>query len=65
MSREQPMLWTSEQVAAFLQLTPDRVKKMRQSGDGPPYTKIGREVRYIPRKVEHWIIEREQTSTNG
>lgn len=58
-----PQLWTPEQFGAFAQLSADQVKKLRVSGDGPPFIKIGREVRYIPRKVEHWIVERTKQST--
>lgn len=65
MTRQQPQLWTPEQFGAFAQLTPDQVKKLRHNGSGPPYIKIGRNIRYIPRKVEQWIVEREQHSTNG
>ncbi|NQD40563.1 helix-turn-helix transcriptional regulator [Glutamicibacter halophytocola] len=58
-----PQLWTPEQFGAFAQLSADQVKKLRVNGDGPPFIKIGREVRYIPRKVEHWIVERTKQST--
>lgn len=58
-----PQLWTPEQFGQFAQLSADQVKKLRVNGDGPPYIKIGREVRYIPRKVEHWIVERTKQST--
>lgn len=60
---DKPQLWTPEQFGSFAQLTDDQVKKLRVNGDGPPFIKIGRNVRYIPRKVEHWIIERAKQST--
>lgn len=63
MNQGKPQLWTPEQFGQFAQLTPDQVKKLRSNGDGPPYIKIGRNIRYIPRKVEHWIIERSQATT--
>lgn len=60
---QRPQLWTPEQFGEFAQLTPDQVKKLRVSGDGPQFIKIGRNVRYIPKKVEDWIIERSRVST--
>lgn len=58
-----PQLWTPDQFAKFAQLTPNQVKKLRSNGDGPPFIKIGREVRYIPRKVEQWLASRIVEST--
>lgn len=57
-----PRLWTPGDVETFLGLTTDQVKKLRTSGDGPPYIKLGRDVRYIPAKVHAWALERQQTS---
>lgn len=63
MTSPAPRLWTPEDFATFASLTTDQVKKLRTSGNGPQYIKIGREIRYIPRKVEAWLQSAEQTST--
>lgn len=56
-------LWTPEEFGQFAQLTPDQVKKLRQSGDGPPYVKMGRTVRYVPQRVVEWVRMNERTTT--
>lgn len=51
---EIPQLWTPEDVSTFLQLTTTKLARMRVNGDGPPWLKFGREIRYIPRRVVEW-----------
>lgn len=63
MTSPAPRLWTPEDFATFACLTTDQVKKLRTSGNGPQYIKIGREIRYIPSKVTTWLKSAEQTST--
>ncbi|QTF71756.1 helix-turn-helix transcriptional regulator [Arthrobacter woluwensis] len=65
MNQQSPRLWTPSDVEAFLGLSRDQVKRLRTSGDGPPFVKIGREVRYVPAKVQAWCLERQQASTKA
>lgn len=58
-----PELWTPDDTARFLRITPDQLSKLRQSGDGPPFTKVGRSVRYIPGEVASWVKGNARTST--
>lgn len=58
-----PELWTEEDVARFLKLDANDVRKLRQAPDGPPFLKIRRNVRYVPGKVMAWCEARMQTST--
>ena len=39
-------LLTASDAATFLRLSPSWLAKARMRGDGPPYVKIGRSVRY-------------------
>lgn len=48
-------LWTTEQTAAFLNTSPDYLKKLRHQRKGPPYFKNGRAVRYHPQQVARWL----------
>lgn len=42
------------EVAAWLQIPEERLKKMRQRGEGPAYIKIGRSIRYAWLDVHKW-----------
>jgi predicted DNA-binding transcriptional regulator AlpA len=39
--------------------------KLRVAGDGPPYVKVGRLVRYRPSDVETWLASLTRSSTSG
>jgi hypothetical protein len=39
--------------------------KLRVAGDGPPYVKVGRLVRYIPRAVDTWLSSQTRSSTSA
>ena len=60
-----PELWTPPQAAQFLQISQDQLSDLRQRGDGPPFVKVGRFIRYVPGAVATWCTERTQTSTKG
>ncbi|GAA5057793.1 hypothetical protein GCM10023208_23650 [Erythrobacter westpacificensis] len=38
--------------------------KLRLTGDGPRYSKLGRKVLYDPRDVQAWLNERKVQSTS-
>lgn len=59
----QPRLWDQDDLAHFTGLSLDQIKKLRTSGDGPPYFKLGRQIRYSPAKVSAWLQTKEQEST--
>jgi predicted DNA-binding transcriptional regulator AlpA len=54
---------TTNQVGALLQLAPSTLKKMRVSGDGPPFRKFGNAVRYERSDIDVWASERRCRST--
>ena len=40
------------------------LENMRTRGDGPPFLKLGRLVRYDPRDIENWKAQRRFQSTS-
>lgn len=48
-------LWDTDATSAFLGVPVQTLKNWRSSGDGPPYVKVGRLVRYDPRALDAWI----------
>lgn len=52
-------LLTSAQVAELLQVSLRTVERMRATGTGPPWLKIGKSVRYRRKAVLKWLAEQE------
>ena len=50
--------------AAILNLSISTLNKLRCSGDGPPYMKIGRAVLYEPNDLNSWLAGRRRHSTS-
>ena len=48
-------LWTTRQLAEFLNVTKETIDIWRYRGDGPPYLKLSRQVRYQPSAVYAWL----------
>lgn len=48
-------LLDSKEAASFLRVTPRTLRNWRHRGDGPPYIKLGRAVRYTKKDLEDWI----------
>jgi hypothetical protein len=40
------------------------LNKLRTTGGGPPYSKLGRAVRYLDSKLDAWIAAQERRSTS-
>lgn len=60
-----PELWTPAEFAAFAKITTDQASKLRLAGEGPPFIKLGRLVRYFPGQVSEWMKENAQQSTKA
>jgi predicted DNA-binding transcriptional regulator AlpA len=60
MGAHQEGLMTEKELAAFLGLSLSSVKRLRASGDGPPFVRIGRAIRYDPEAVREWLRQREE-----
>ena len=54
-----------DQVANWLNLSKRTLQGWRVKGEGPPFEKFGRSVRYAVATVEEWIAERERSSTTA
>ena len=52
------------EAAAFLGLSASTLNKLRLSGDGPRYLKLGRRVLYDIRDLEVWASERRRNHTS-
>lgn len=57
-------LWTEDDFADFAKISRSTIQKMRVRGDGCPYLKVGRLVRYKPDDVRAWLAARITTSTS-
>lgn len=57
-------LHTEEQEAARIGLAPKTLANQRCRGDGPPFLKVGRLVRYDPALTDAWLAERVRHSTS-
>ena len=59
----EPLL-TARDAASFLRLSPSWLAKARMRGDGPPYVKLGRSVRYREGALVQWLKSRARLSTS-
>jgi len=48
-------LLTTPELAAVLRITPRTVEAMRSRGDGPPFSRVGAQVRYDADAVDLWL----------
>lgn len=58
-------LGTPRDVAAYLDVTTNRLNKLRYEGTGPTFVKIGRTVRYRWSDVDAWVTANEHTMSAG
>lgn len=64
---ENQFTWTTFEVAKFLGVTPQCVRKWRSKGSGPRYYRLGGTrgpCRYVPSEVVSWLEERGAASTS-
>ena len=57
-------LFTAKEAARFLRLSVSWLAKARMRGDGPPYFKPGRAVRYREGGLIEWLKSRSRSSTS-
>jgi predicted DNA-binding transcriptional regulator AlpA len=53
-----------QQAAQFTKLSASTLNKLRLTGDGPRYLKLGRRVVYAQSALVDWMHRRERTSTS-
>jgi predicted DNA-binding transcriptional regulator AlpA len=57
-------LLTAKEAARFLRVSLSWLAKARMRGDGPPFVKIGRSIRYAESALTHWMRSRQRFSTS-
>ena len=55
---------TTKEAAALTGLAPITLAKLRCSGGGPKFLKIGRAVRYRPEAVDAWLAGKVRDNTS-
>ena len=53
-----------QEAARFLGLSTSTLNKLRLTGNGPRYLKLGRRVLYDIRDLEVWVVERKRNHTS-
>lgn len=59
------ILWDENELAAKLNIAVSTLQKQRMRGDGIPYAKLGRLVRYRPQDVAAFLERRVVDSTSA
>ena len=65
MGEIEPRWWTPAEFAEYVGITTDQASKLRISGDGPPFVKFGRAVRYLNLDVFRWHQSKRTTKTGS
>jgi predicted DNA-binding transcriptional regulator AlpA len=60
---ENDRLLTPKEAAQLLRLSLSWLAKRRMAGDGPPFLRIGRSIRYSEFAMRRWAKSRERFST--
>ena len=58
------VLLEPNEAAAFLKVSLSWLAKARMRGDGPPYMRIGRSIRYSEAALIQWMKGRQRMSTS-
>lgn len=58
------ILHTEKEEATRLNLSPKTLANQRCRGDGPPFLKVGRLIRYDPALTDAWLADRVYQSTS-
>jgi hypothetical protein len=59
-----PNVLTPKEAAYRMKLSPSWLAKARMRGDGPPYIKVGRSIRYAEAALLQWMKSRQRLSTS-
>jgi predicted DNA-binding transcriptional regulator AlpA len=59
-----PKLLTQRQLCQYLHKSEAWAERARLTGDGPPYTKVGRSVRYPATELLTWLDANRRRSTS-
>jgi predicted DNA-binding transcriptional regulator AlpA len=58
------VLLTPKEAARLLRVSSSWLAKARMRGDGPPYIRIGRSIRYVESALFQWMKGRQRMSTS-
>jgi excisionase family DNA binding protein len=58
-------LLTPKEAAHFLRVSLSWLAKARMRGDGPPFIKVGRSIRYSEAALMQWMKSQQRLSTNA
>ena len=58
------VLLTPTDAARFLKVSLSWLAKARMRGDGPPYVRVGRSIRYSEAALLQWLKSRQRLSTS-
>ncbi len=64
MASNAPKMMQTPQAAAYCGLSSSTFEKLRLSGGGPRYVKLGRRVVYDPADLDAWLAENRRRSTS-
>jgi hypothetical protein len=64
MAQQIEILLTPIEAAAILKVKPNTLAKWRVTGEGPPFIRVGRSVRYRARDIACFIDRRTRHSTS-
>jgi predicted DNA-binding transcriptional regulator AlpA len=57
-------LLTPNEAAAVLKVSLSWLAKARMRGDGPPYIRVGRSIRYAEAALVQWMKSKQRSSTS-
>lgn len=60
-----PRTWSSAETAAFLGISEKALRERRYRGTSPPFVRMGKSIRYVPRDVALWIEDNTHTRTRS
>jgi predicted DNA-binding transcriptional regulator AlpA len=58
------VLLTAKEAARLIKVSASWLAKARMRGDGPPYIKVGRSIRYSEAAILQWMKSRQRLSTS-
>jgi len=64
MTKDQQAILTPREAANYLGLSTSWLAKLRLTGEGPPFLKLGRQVRYWRADLDAWLSARLRRSTS-
>ena len=59
-----PTLMTPNEAAEILKVSLSWLAKARMRGDGPPYIRVGRSIRYAEAALVQWMKSKQRSSTS-